>query len=149
MKALEKAWDAFERWNLAMALKDPAARQKAIREIETTLSPAISANKGGDWIKHLYLGEVARVKGRSGLEAAQYHFRTMLEEGSGEVKLAFDRLLTVDVALGRPEDIEFDALLVLRYDIRHQYAAANTAGITNLRFRGRTARRRDGSNELG
>lgn len=83
MKALEKARDAFERWNLAMALKDPAARQKAIREI------------------------------------------------------------------GRPEDIEFDALLVLRYDIRHQYAAANIASVTNLRFRGRTARRRDGSNELG
>lgn len=116
--------EALDRLHAAAALKDPAARQKAIREIETTLSPAISANKGGDWIKHLYLGEVARVKGRSGLEAAQYHFRTMLEEGAGEVRLAFDRLLTVDVALGRPEDIEFDALLVLRYDIRHQYANA-------------------------
>ena len=80
MKALEKARDAFERWNLAMAL------------------PVMAA---------------------------------------------------VVLYLGRPEDIEFDALLVLRYDIRHQYAAANTAGITNLRFRGRTARRRDGSNELG
>ena len=80
MKALEKARDAFERWNLAMAL------------------PVMAA---------------------------------------------------VVLYLGRPEDIEFDALLVLRYDIRHQYAAASTAGITNLRFRGRTARRRDGSNELG
>ena len=116
--------EALDRLHAAAALRDPASRQKAIGEIEDSLSPVISENKGGDWIKHLYLGEVARLKGGRELETARRHFRAMLDEGVGEVKLAFDQLLTVDVALGRPEDVERDALLVLRYDINHQYANA-------------------------
>lgn len=116
--------EVLDRMHAAAAIRDPDRRQKAVREIEDTLMPAISSGEALGWVKHLCLGEVARMKGRSGLETAQFHFRTLLNEGEGEVKLAFDRLLAVDVDLGRPEDIEFDALLVLRYDIRHTYANA-------------------------
>ena len=116
--------EALDRLHAAAAIKDKEARMKAIKSIETSIAPAIGAGQGKEWVKHLFLGELARVKGGEALEKAQYHFRKVLSDGEGEVKLALDRLLAVDVALRDETAIEYDALLVLRFDIRHQYANA-------------------------
>ena len=106
------------------AEKDGDSRKRALEEIETSLAPVLNASAGSEWAKHLYLGEVARLKGKEGFKTAQFHFRAMLRGGEGPVRQVFDRLLAIDLALGDFTALESDGLLVLRHDVNHQRANA-------------------------
>lgn len=100
-------------------------RAATIKKMESTTVPELEASQGAEWVKRLFLGEFYTQKGGTdALKLARENFRRVLKEGKGEVKLAFDRLLMVDVVIGEYQELEYDALLVLRYDIRHQLANA-------------------------
>lgn len=127
-----KAWETPFGRNLREALDrlkkvDTLPRDRRMAELAVIESLVVrdeGASQGSEWVKHLVSGEVAMARGGEWLPQAQIHFRTMIQTGDGDTRLAYDRLLAVDMALGDLETLENDALLVLRNDVAHPRANA-------------------------
>lgn len=101
-----------------------AARAAKIDEMERTILPQLRAQPGADWAKWWTLGEFYYIKGREGFVQARVNFRNFIKSGHSEAYQVFDRLLELDFASNDPLETEYDALLILRIDIRHKLANA-------------------------
>lgn len=98
--------------------------EDGLREIESSVLPFLKTSDGPSWIKHLYLGEYSRLRGPGWRVTARDHFRLAVKEGEGASRVAQSRLLRMDMEIGDPDEIEYDALLVLRQDIHNAVAHA-------------------------
>ena len=98
--------------------------EDGLRKIESSVLPFLKTSDGPSWIKHLYLGEYSRLRGPGWRVTARDHFRLAVKEGDGASQVARSRLLRMDMEIGDPDEIEYDALLVLRQDIHNAVAHA-------------------------
>lgn len=114
-----------------------AARAKELDAIAKAVAPALGDRTVAAWVKDLFRGQLAQLRGRAGLAEAQRRYRAVVDRGEGDFHLAFDRLLAVDLALGDGDALENDALRVLRLDSGHALANA-LAGSARL-VRGESA----------
>lgn len=113
------------------------ARMAELTAIIQATTPALNDHAVAGWLKNLFLGQIAQMRGGKYLLEAQKHYRTVLDRDEGGTKLAFDRLLAVDMALGDHAALEDDALRILRRNPRHGLASA-LAGSARL-MRGESA----------
>lgn len=114
-----------------------AARAKELDAIAKDMSPVLGERTVAAWVRDLFRGQLAQLRGRAGLAEAQRRYRAVVDRGEGDFHLAFDRLLAVDLALGDGDALENDALRVLRLDSGHALANA-LAGSARL-VRGESA----------
>ena len=114
-----------------------AARARELDAIAKAVAPALGDRTVAAWVKDLFAGQLAQLRGGAHLEEARRRFRAAVERGEGDFHLAFDRLLAVDLALGDGDALEDDALRVLRREPGHALASA-LAGSARL-VRGESA----------
>lgn len=101
-----------------------AARAKELDAVAKAVAPALGDRTVAAWVKDLFLGQLAQLRGGGHLEEARRRFRAVVERGEGDFRLAFDRLLAADLAFGDIGALEDDALRVLRRDPGHALASA-------------------------
>lgn len=129
-----KAWESEEHKEVVSAFKELDRAQKlrgeelkaAIAEVEKKHLRQISNSRNDDITKWFFIAEVHAFKeGEENLRIARENYRKILESGNaGQVDLIADRLLSMDISLGDMKAMEYDALLVLRTNLRHKYANA-------------------------
>ena len=115
--------DILEKLRSVEALSGDA-RNRSLSALEARLPQLFGGKPGTAWMRNLLQGEIDRLRGGERLRSAQKRFRKAIRDGEGNVRLAFERLLVIDVKLGDTQDIEYDALLILRRDVTHQLANA-------------------------
>lgn len=113
------------------------SRLAELDAIAKATRPALDDRAVAAWVKDLFLGQLAQLRGGAGLIEAQRRYQSVVDRGEGDVKLAFNRLLAVDMALGDKDTLENDALRILRREPGHALASA-LVGSTRL-MRGESA----------
>ncbi len=99
-------------------------RDAEIERMERTILPQLQAEKGPNWAKWWLSGEFYMLKGGEDLVLARQFFRKLLSSGNENSHYVFDKLLSIDIVRNELDEVERDALLILRRDVRHQLANA-------------------------
>ena len=119
------------------------AMKAAVGELEKGIAKEVAAIKEESVAKWLFTAEMLALKGgRENLWAARDNYRKALKSGDLEKSdIVADRLLSMDIALDDKTELEFDALLILRNNIRHCHANAILGTIRSMNGKHESAER--------
>ena len=147
----KRAWESEEEKTLRSAFSEldklywlrGKAMKTAVEELENGIAKKVAAIKGESVAKWLFTAEMLALKGgRENLWAARDNYRKVLKSGDLEqCDLVADRLLSMDIALDDKTELEFDALLILRNNIRHCHANAILGTIRSMNGKHESAER--------
>ena len=115
------------------------ARLKALANLEAKLPQFFGGKPETEWMRHLLQGEIDRLRGGESLRSAQSHFRKAIRDGEGNVRLAFERLLVIDIKL---------AIARRRRSCARSSRRCSGTGTSSIRWRRSWSRRKGGPMKL-